>query len=379
MKILFSLLIFISIHFELYSQGCVAIRSTGGMSNITAHPDSTASDGGWVFTANNRYFKSFRHFKGKEEQTERLEIGNEVINYQYALDLVITRLINDRWSVMVDIPVLANKRTSLYEHGGKVRDATHSFGLGDIRVAAFRWLLNPQRNPKGNIQLGLGIKFPTGDYDYKDFWTNQGPNMERELRTVDQSIQLGDGGTGITLELNAFRRINDQLGVYGNFYYLSNPREHNGVRSYRELIIERLANEAIMSVPDQYMARAGFDYTYKSLSATLGARIECVPVEDILGESGEFRRPGYVWSVEPGITYQVNNVQLFATVPVAVFRNRTQSVTNKEYSAQTGEYTIGDAAFADYSVNFGLSFRFNGKSKMSHHQPAPEIFNHTMD
>lgn len=382
MKKFFTLAIFLILTTKAYSQGCVAIRSTGGMTNMTAHPDSMSSEGSWVFTANNRYFKSFRHFVGTDEQEERLEIGNEVINYQYALDLVFTRVFNNRWSAMVDIPVLANKRTSTYEHGFEERGATRSFGLGDIRFAVYRWLLNPAKSKKGNIQLGLGIKLPTGDYKYEDFWTNSGPDGERVLRTVDQSIQLGDGGTGITFELNAFQRFNDHFGVYGNFYYLSNPREHNGVRTYREVIspqfADRLANEAIMSVPDQYMVRGGFDYTNRAFSASLGARIECVPVHDLIGGSGEFRRPGYVWSVEPGISYQLGAAQLFATVPVALIRNRTQSVTDKEYSKKVGEFTQGDAAFADYSVNFGISFRFNDGSKMNHHS-APAIFNHTTD
>src|SRR5690606_13884134 len=138
---------------QLQAQGCVAIRSTGGMGNTTVHPDS---EGGWIFSANNRYFKSFRHFKGKDEQEERLEENTEVINYQYALDLVLTRVINNRWSVMIDVPVLANKRTSLYEHGRTERKATSSFGIGDIRLAAYRWILDPSTNKKGNIQLGLG-------------------------------------------------------------------------------------------------------------------------------------------------------------------------------------------------------------------------------
>ncbi len=379
MKTIFTILILVAISIETYAQGCVAIRSTGGMTNLIAYPDSLASGGGWMFTANNRYFKSFRHFVGTEEQKERLVIGNEVINYQYALDMALTRVFNSRWSAMIDIPILANKRTSTYEHGFEERGATHSFGLGDIRVAAYRWLLSPAKNKNGNIQLGLGLKLPTGDYEYEDFWTNMGPNGESVLRTVDQSIQLGDGGTGITLELNAFQRINDHFGLYGNFYYLSNPREHNGVRTYREEIslqyAERLANEAISSVPDQYMVRGGFDYFRGSFSASIGARIECVPVHDLIGRSGEFRRPGYVWSVEPGITYQIGAAQLFATVPVAIVRNRTQSVTDKQYSQKVGTFTQGDAAFADYSINFGISFRFHDVARMVSHS-APDIFNH---
>ena len=46
---------------------------------------------------------------------------------------------------------------------------------------------------------------------------------------VDQSIQLGDGGTGITLEINSFYNFSHKVGVYGNFYYLSNPVDQNGV------------------------------------------------------------------------------------------------------------------------------------------------------
>lgn len=378
MKTFFTVLFFIAIYIKTYAQGCVAIRSTGGMTNLIASPDSLDYGGGWMFTANNRYFKSFRHFVGKEEQKERLEIGNEVINYQYALDIALTRVFNNRWSAMIDIPILANKRTSLYEHGMQVRGATHSFGLGDIRFAAYRWLLNPTKHRNGNVQLGLGLKLPTGDYDYKDFWTNVGPNGESELRTVDQSIQLGDGGTGITLELNAFQRINDHFGLYANFYYLSNPREHNGVRTYREVIspqyAERLANEAISSVPDQYMVRGGIDYFNGTFSASVGARIECVPVYDILGRSGHFRRPGIVVSVEPGVAYQLGSAQLFATVPVALVRNRTQSVTDKQYSEKVGTYTQGDAAFADYSINFGVSFRIHDVARMVSHT-GPDIFN----
>lgn len=358
MKELFTILCVALIFSESYSQGCVAIRSTGGMCHLTAHTDSSASENGWIFTANNRYFKSFRHFKGKEEQKERLVIGSEVINYQYTLDLVFTRIINNQWSVLVDIPILSNGRSSLYEHGRTERHSTHSFGLGDIRVAAYRWLLDPEKNKNANFQFGLGIKLPTGDYKYQDYWHNVAPDGSRELRTVDQSIQLGDGGTGITAELNAFYNLRNNFGLYGNFYYLSNPREHNGVRTYREEVSPMLANEAIMSVPDQYMARAGFNYSYKSLVATAGIRLEGIPVYDLIGGSGEFRRPGYIWSFEPGVTYQINNVQFFATAPVALVRNRTQSVTDKENSISRETFVQGDAAFADYVINIGLSFNF---------------------
>jgi predicted porin len=118
-----------------------------------------------------------------------------------------------------------------------------------------------------------------------------------------------------------------------------------------------LANEAIMSVPDQYMARAGVNYALSNWLFTAGARLEGIPIHDLIGGSGDFRRPGYIWSVEPGVTYKLKKTYLYATVPVAFIRNRTQSVTDKERS--TPEKKVqGDAAFADYTVNIGITHKF---------------------
>jgi hypothetical protein len=359
MKKIFTFLTIALLSFEAYSQGCVAIRSTGGVCTMAEHlHGSEMSSSKWIFGANTRYFKSFRHYKGDVEQKERLELGTEVINHQYALGLTVTRNIDKFWSAMVDVPLQYNARSSLYEHGRTERRSMHSYGIGDVRLAAYRWLIDPEKSSRLNIQAGLGFKVPTGKKDYKDYWHNVGENGAKELRTVDQSIQLGDGGFGVSAELNAFFNLMENLGVYGNFYYLSNPREENGVRTYREKVSETLYNETIMSVADQYMARAGVNYSFSSFVASAGARVEGIPVYDLIGGSGGFRRPGYVWSVEPALTYQVNKVQLYATVPVALYRNRTQSVTDKERSVATNTFVQGDAAFADYSINLGVSFRF---------------------
>jgi len=349
--------------YQANGQGCVALRGNGTTSCMLTHPSDDKIDK-WVFNFGGRYFKSYKHFKGKDEQKERVLNGTEVINHQTAIDLSLTRLINKRWSVMVDVPLLINTRSSLYEHGlingtnnFNERHSMHSYGLGDMRIALYRWLLDPEKHMKGNIQAGLGIKFATGDYDYKDYWYKVGPNGTRELRTVDQSIQLGDGGTGLTIELNAYQYFSRHFGVYGNAYYLINPREQNGTRTYRETLTPALANEAICSVPDQYLARAGVNYMTRGFNASLGARLEGIPVNDLIGGSGDFRRPGYVFSLEPSASYTVKKTSFFAGVPIALIRDRTQSVTDKARSTPTNKVN-GDAAFADYVVNVGVSFRF---------------------
>lgn len=348
------------------AQGCVAIRGSGASCLLQQHSGEQKS--GWLFSSNMRYFKSNKHFVGKEYNASRIANGTEVINHSAALDLALTRVFDSRWSALIDVPLLANSRSSLYEHGlvngvnnYQERHTMHATGLGDVRVAVYRWMLDPAKSKKFNFQLGLGIKFATGDDNYKDYWYNVGPGGTKELRTVDQSIQLGDGGTGLTAELNTFYTITKNLNAYGNFYYLINPRAQNGVRTYRETLSPSLANEAICSVPDQYMARFGANYSFngvKGLSVSAGLRWEGIPVYDLIGGSGDFRRPGYVMSLEPGINYSFKKVSLFASVPVALVRNRTQSVTDKENSKTSGVFKQGDAAFADYVVNVGFAVKF---------------------
>ena len=362
MKKLFAIwiIILLIISGRAYSQGCVAIRSTGAM---CTKPDATAdAHKGWQLNTSYRFFRSFRHFVGTEEQKERLEKNTEVINWQHSLDLALVHHFNSRWSMAMNLPILSNARSSLYEHGGNnaknARHKTHSFGIGDIRFTGYYWLLDPAKSSKGNIQVGLGIKLPTGDYKYQDFFIKN--DSTQVLGPVDQSIQLGDGGTGFTTEINAYYNFSKTISVYGSFYYLFNPREQNGVSNARGGTTSATAilyGSSVMSVPDQYMIRAGANVSADQFTMSAGARMECVPSEDLIGGSSGFRRPGYVISVEPGMSYQFKKVNVFATVPIALKRDRTQSYADKQRTRITGVYAQGDAAFADYSINIGCSFR----------------------
>lgn len=359
MRLIFlSVVLLVLFNCDATAQGCVAIRSNGGFctANQGGHADTSSK---WSLNINNRYFRSFRHFVGTAEQKQRIEQGTEVINYVYNADFALTNNINKWWSVTLDLPYSSSTRSSLYEHGGKTRHSTSSVGLGDIRIAAYRWLLDPAKMPKGNIQVGLGIKFATGDYKVQDFFYTS--DTTKALGPVDQSIQLGDGGTGFTAEMNAYYNFSSHIGVYGNFYYLSNPREQNGVSSSRQATPSATAilyGSSTMSVPDQYMIRAGANVSAGNFSASVGVRDECLPSRDIIGGSAGFRRPGYVISVEPGVTYKIKKVSFYAYVPWAVKRDRTQSYSDKLKTQMTKVYSQGDAAFADYSVTIGCAFRF---------------------
>lgn len=349
-----------------YSQGCVAIRSNGNTCSLGKPGEAK----GWQFNFNTRYFRSYKHFVGKEEQHERVERGTEVINYSLNFDFTLTRALNNRWSVAFNLPLISNVRSSMYEHYGNnnsskpgARRNTESFGIGDIRIAAYRWLLDPAKSHKGNIQAGFGIKLPTGNYQYEDYFHKLSSTGEDSavLGPVDQSIQLGDGGTGFSLELNGFYSFTHMWSVYGNFYYLANPREQNGTSTSRGSLTQSANNikyfTTTMSVPDQYMMRAGVNLMVDRFNFAAGIRTEAIPSSDLFGGDRGFRRPGIVTSIEPTILYTTKAGNFYLSVPVAVSRNRTQSYSDKLRSADDGVKRQGDAAFADYLVNAGFSIR----------------------
>lgn len=342
-------------------QGCVAIRSNGSACAMPgAHNGAEARN--WVVALNSRYFKSYKHFVGTVEQKERVEKHTEVINHFFSTEIGLTRNFNARWSAGLFVPITSNTRSSMYEHYGNnstspnARRNTHSFGLGDMRLAAYYWLLDPAVMRKGNIQLGLGLKLPTGDYRYTDYFYKN--DSTKVLGPVDQSIQLGDGGTGITLEANTYLSLTPQTSLYFNGYYLANPREQNGVSTARGSAPSATAiayGSDVMSVPDQYMIRGGASFSSRGFTLSGGARLECVPAEDLIGGSNGFRRPGYVLSAEPVVAYKRGHTQFYVSVPVAIERNRTQSVPDKLRTTKTGVYAQGDAAFADYTINAGIA------------------------
>ncbi|MCB0706572.1 MAG: transporter [Saprospiraceae bacterium] len=352
-----------------YSQGCVAIR--GNSSPNTPGSALNLTKGEWNTQMGFRYFESFRHFRGSEEEANRVEEGTQVINNSYFLDFAISYGITDRFFANAILPFVKHDRSSMYEHGGNPpnglgdRHSTSSAGLADVRIGLGYWLFEPGKHPF-NYSVGLGVKLPTGKYDYTDVFYNQGPDKDENLElVVDQSIQPGDGGTGLALDIQGIHSFSPQFGLTADLYYLFNVKETNGV-------LTRNGNSEF-SCPDQFAARLGSYYSLISgINAYLGGRVEGVPSDDIIGGSAGYRRPGFAVSVEPGIGYTKNKFSLFVSVPVAVYRNRVQSYSDKQSTLETGVFKQGDAAFADYLINVGASYRFGGKQDMAHEMPVFE-------
>lgn len=340
------------------SQGCIAIRNISGFGqyNLTENAFSISN---WQININNRYFKAYRDYKGTVDQ--KTPPQNQNIIRSYSMDIGITRLMNKGWALDLSIPVSANSRSTTAEHGGAntPRFATHTFGIGDIRFTAYKWLLAPRVTQKGNIQLGLGLKLPTGDYKFQDYfhWNDS----TKVLAPVNPSIQLGDGGTGIITELNAFYFFNKKISLYSNLYYLINPREQNGVPSTlggRPVSdIAKKSGGDVMSVPDVFSIRAGANFSVDKWSFSAGLRDEGIPVHDLVGGSNGTRRAGYNLSIEPGILYKMKKVSLYTYIPFIVSRKIKQNVPDKIVSQLTGVYTLSAGGSGDYQVFAGALFK----------------------
>jgi hypothetical protein len=298
----------------------------------------------WVVTVGYRFQPSSRHFVGTVEQKQREVLGNQIQNTYHLFDIAVERQMTRRISLTGSLPILFAYRNQLYNPRGVYRVR----GIGDMTVGARTWIFRPPTETGGNVAVGLSLKLPTGEYGATGAATDaQGRSI---VATADQSIQPGDGGVGFVIDTQAHRPLWLRMLGYFSASYLFNPRDTNSVRTFRAR-----RGEEIMSVSDQYLVRGGVARAVPKvpgLVVTFGGRWEGVPVRDLIGNSNGFRRPGYVISADPGFLYARWGYVFSCSVPWAIERNRRRSVTDIANGVH------GDAAFADYTLNLGISRRF---------------------
>jgi hypothetical protein len=314
--------------------------------------------GHWSASVSFRYYNSRQDVLGDEPQDQPIVYANTHI---YGLDLNATYAVTNRLNAVLDIPFQYGTRATSIEHdftrpNPPPLHTMEAGGLGDIRLRADFWLLDPAKHPNQNIAVGLGVKFPSGDSGATD--TSFRPTGPVE-RPVDPAIQPGDGGWGIILHGHGFARFSS-AGWFKNTFayvdgtYLSNPRETNDTEntlgdvtvSFPPTSDPRLK---FNSVPDQFLARIGFTqvgFPVKELSFSFGGRLEGVPSHDLIGGNEGWRLPGYAVSVEPGVSYSRGKDYIALTVPIAVFRHASKAVPFE----QVGVPGPGLATIADYQI-----------------------------
>ncbi len=347
----FALIVF---SFSARSQGCIAIRNLTGFGQFSL-PQYNQEPIKWLLNVNSRYSEFTKTYEGSNEVDVPSE--NQPYSNTFIFDFAVTRFYDKGWSLTVDVPIMSGMRETWQEHGGisgdHVKHKTNSFGLADIRVTGYKWLFDVNEVHKGNIQVGLGLKLPTGDYKYHDFFYETNGKVSAP---VNPTMQLGDGGLGITTEVNAFYTLNQLISLYANAFYLLSPKEINGTSSRNPAPVpyspaEINAGANINSVPDAYTLRGGANFTQKNLIFWAGMRLEGSPVHDLIGGSNGQRRAGYSVSVEPGVNYKFGKTVAYLFVPVPVYRTMNQTVPDKELGR------LSRGGVTDYLIFVGVLFR----------------------
>jgi hypothetical protein len=360
---------FLLISFSIFtgyakSQGCVAIRNLAGFGAFAQLGYGQSTDK-WMMDINNRYFNAWKFLEGKTNISPASH-SDDIDLYEYQMDIGLSRILDHGWSLGLDVPILSNRVSSNAEHASGDRHSTYAYGLGDIRFTVNKWLLKTDIVRKGNIQFGLGLKFPTGNYHTEDyFYTDPNDKSYKELAPVNVAIQLGDGGLGIITELNAFYIFSKTTSLYGNFFYLISPKDENGVASWPPGILPpdaiTLFHEAtydVNSVPDNYTMRGGANFTFDRLVATAGLRYEGAPAHDLIGKDDGLRRVGHIFSAEPGIQYKFKKSFLYSFVTLPLERATIETVPDKTMAAITGTNSITPGHFANYLFFIGYTFTF---------------------
>jgi hypothetical protein len=371
----FAVLIF-GINQSILSQGCVAVRQMGGMNGLS-NSSYNLEKGEIQVGANYRYFHSFRHFVGTEEQPQRQDLGNAVNIYSHAIDLNLTYGLSDRLSAYVTLPYVNNERsqtlTLTKDAASKAltRYSVYAKGIADVRFGLNYWIIDPKKATKGNLSIGAGIKLATGSYTATDDALQT--DDTKKSAVMDQAIQPGDGGVGFSIELQGFKAIYKHLYGFASGYYMFSPRESNG--TFKSAAKKGLEGYEIYASPDQYFGRAGVMMPVgkkQNITFSLAGRWEGIPAYDAFGGQVAYRRPGYVIAIEPGVTYRSGQHTFTLFVPNNIVRNRIQSAAdiasqNLQNSTITDPakyvHVQGDAAFADYSINLGYSYRIGKKMK----------------
>ncbi|MCB0656094.1 MAG: transporter [Saprospiraceae bacterium] len=353
---------------KVTAQGCVAIRGGMGCTGTAVSGTNliSLSSHEWQVGLNYRYFRSFRHFRGDVEEANRVLEHTEVVNLVNNASFNVSYGLTNRFSLGLNLPVSHFDRSSLYEHYGnsessnpsRSRFHTQSSGIGDLRLTGTTWLWDPADHYHANMSVGVGIKAPTGNANVQDDFHKLDAEGQDYIvsKAVDQSIQLGDGGWGFNLEAQGFTTVSSKLALYFSGFYLFNPKNYNETLT-RGTLVNADPLTAYHSVADQYAFRAGVSFALlpkQGILFNLGANLEGIPAKDVLGKDEGFRRPGYVVSVDPGLFYAGAHSTLELRVPIALYRNRILSVSD----IASGRH--GDAAFADFLVELGASYRFGG-------------------
>ncbi len=331
-----------------FAQGCVAAHSnqrtfdeliTGSYGEVS-HTGSHDWIHNLTVDIGYREFNSNKYYQGSTE----IPRPNAVRNHQNIFDIFAEYDLSHRWSIIADVPVYNGSRNQVYPPTG----IFYVSGIGDITVGVQSWLFRPPTENGGNVAVNVQLKIPTGTDNATGAATLKGQTV---IATADQSLQPGDGTWAFSVGSQAYKKLWHSATAYAQGNYLFSPADTNGVSTFRSQ-----PGQGVMSATDQYLYRAGIVQMVpkvKRLAFSAGVRGEGVPVHDVFGGSDGFRRPGFIFSFDPGVMFNYKRDTISVNGPWAIYRDRPPSVPEIQYNI-----TNGDAFFSDYTIIASISHHF---------------------
>jgi hypothetical protein len=305
------------------SQGCEPIRFTIPIS-LGAEGQAYQPRHEWKATLAYRRLLSNQWFIGTERSDALAPGGSSPIFEIHTGIFDLAYGVSDRTTVRMSVPFSRGSLTRTWGDGEE--HTQRASGFGDISVQGEAWLFEPRSHEGGNVSIGLGLKAPTGSHSKpSQFYQASGPVDF----PADQTIQPGDGGFAILTQLQAFRQVTERTSLYAFGSYMISPKKQSDVSGGPTPTALR------WSVPDVYSVRTGVALNVlpdHGLSASLGARLDGIPVRDLIGGGDEntIKRTSRILFAEPGLAYTRGKDNFTLSVPWVVKVNRIKSLTEQK-------------------------------------------------
>lgn len=324
-----------------------------GNSFLQAHQWELTADYRWLHSRDGDFFVGSA--RAPEPPALQPPGGQGIRLDVHTVTLGLTYAITDRFRVSLAAPFQTGTLSTIHDDGA--RHGQSITDMGDVSITGSAWLFNPRSGPSGNVMFGLGLKMPTGSHrDSVEFFTKNGP----ATRVGHFSIQPGDGGWGIILQLQGFQRLASGTLGYLSASYLLNPRVGTEATIGSRVGLPGDPTSGTvpyyLSVPDAYSVRTGISYAIVpqwGLSASLGSRLDGVPVEDLInGGDANFRIPGYSIFVDPGIDLSLGANTFTLNIPVRAYADRRANVYDRLTNFQGGGNLTKWQLLAGYTHRF---------------------------
>jgi len=328
------------------AQGCEPIRFVVPV-NLGAEGEAYQPSREWRATIAYRRLMSNQWFIGNEQSDSLAPGGSAPVFKIHTAIVDLSYQFSDRFRTRVSLPYSSGSLTRMWPDGQQ--HTQNASGIGDISVQGEAWLFAPRSHERGNIGFGLGIKAPTGNHKTpSQFYTASGPVDF----PADQTIQPGDGGWAILTQVQAFQLLTERASVYAFGSYMVNPKAETGIKGAPS------GNNSTVSwsVPDVYSLRAGAAFNLlpnQGLSVSLGARLDGIPVNDLIGGGDEttIKRTSRIYFAEPGLSYTRGRDNFTLSVPWQLKVNRLRNKLEEKNNSVAG------GGFAKYLVFLSYSRR----------------------